>query len=124
MMFIKTQHSSFLCFDYSMDRTKMVHKNFGRHGQIVPNQFGPPGQMIPKIFCLWGSGNMGTKLVGDHLSRGTKFDGDRLSRGTKLVGDYLSRGTEFFGTTCPWGQEVGDQKSGDQMGSGPNESQP
>ena len=34
-----------------------------------------------------------------------------------------------MGTICPggpdfWGQEVGDQKSGDQMGSGPNESQP
>ena len=67
---------------------------------------------------------MGTKLVGDHLSRGTKFDGDRLSRGTKLVGDHLSMGTEFSGTICPWTQEVGDRKSGDQMGSGPNESQP
>ena len=44
--------------------------------------------------------------------------------GTKLVGDHLSRGTKYLGTICPWGQEVGDQKSGDQMGSGPNESQP
>ena len=67
---------------------------------------------------------MGTKLVGDHLSMGTKFDGDCLSRGTKLVGDHLSKGTKFLGTICPWGQEVGDRKSGDQMGSGPNESQP
>ena len=67
---------------------------------------------------------MGTKLVGDHLSRGTKFDGDRLSRRTKLVGDHLSMGTEFWGIICPWGQKVGDQKSRDQMGSGPNESQP
>ena len=67
---------------------------------------------------------MGTKLVGDHLSRGTKFDGDRLSRGTKLVGDHLSMGTKFFGTICPWGQEVGEQKSGDQMDSRPNVSQP
>ena len=67
---------------------------------------------------------MGTKLVGDHLSMGTKFDGDRLSRGTKLVGDHLSMGTKFLGTICPWGQEVGDRKSGDQMDSGPNESQP
>ena len=56
--------------------------------------------------------------------RGTKFDGDRLSRGTKFVGDHLSMGTEFLGTICPWRQEVGDQKSGDQMGSGPNELQP
>ena len=43
---------------------------------------------------------------------------------TKLVGDHLSRGTEFFGTICPGGQEVGDRKSWDQMGSGLNESQP
>ena len=86
MMFIKTQHSSFLCFDYSMDRTKMVHKNFGRHGQIVPNQFGPPGQMIPKIFCLWGSGNMGTKLVGDHLSRRSKFSETICPWGPNLMG--------------------------------------
>ena len=55
---------------------------------------------------------------------GTKFDGDRLSRGTKWVGDHLSMGTKFLGTICPWGQKVGDQKSGDQMGSGPNASQP
>ena len=27
-------------------------------------------------------------------------------------------GTKFLGTICPWGQEVGDQKSGDQMGLG------
>ena len=39
-----------------------------------------------------------TKLVGDHFSMGTKFFGDHLSRGSIL-----------------WGQEVGDQKSGDQM---------
>ena len=62
--------------------------------------------------------------IGDPLSRGTKSVGDRLSRGTKLFGDHLSMGTKFLGTICPWGQEVGDRKSGDQMGSGPNESQP
>ena len=56
---------------------------------------------------------MGTKLVGDHLSIGTEFDGDRLSRGIN-----------FMGIVCPGGQEVGDQKSGDQMGLGPNASQP
>ena len=33
-------------------------------------------------------------------------------------------GTNFLGTICPWGQEVGDRKSGDQMGSGLNELQP
>ena len=55
---------------------------------------------------------------------GTKFDGDHLSRGTELVVDHLSMGTEFLGTICPWGQEVGDRKYGDQMDLGPNESQP
>ena len=84
-------------------------------------------------------GNIQLQL-GDRLSRGTKLDGDRLSRGTKLAGDHLSMGTEFFGTICPggpevrgtgcpggpnvWGQDVGDRKSGDQMGSGPIALQP
>ena len=85
--------------------------------------------MVPRIFSLSRGTScddlkMGTKLVGDHLSRGTKLVGDRLYRGTKLFGDELSMGTEFFGTICSWGQEVGDRKSGDQMGSGPNELQP
>ena len=39
---------------------------------------------------------------------------------TELVGDHLSRGIDFMGIVCPMGQEVGDRKSGDQMGSGPN----
>ena len=52
---------------------------------------------------------MGTKLVGDHLSRGTKFDGDSWSRGIN-----------FIGIISPGGQEVEDQKSRDQMVSGPN----
>ena len=34
--------------------------------------------------------------------------------GIELVGDHLSTGTNFGGTICPWGQEVGDRKSGDQ----------
>ena len=58
---------------------------------MVPNQFGP-----------WRSGNTGTELVGDHLSR--------------VI--------DFMGIVCPGGQKVGDRKSGDQMGSGPNASQP
>ena len=62
---------------------------------------------------LWGSGNMGTQLVGDHLSRGTEFDGD-----------HLSRGINFMGIVCPGGQKEGDRNSGDQMGSGTNASQP
>ena len=44
--------------------------------------------------------------------------------GTEFDGDRLSRGINFMGIVCPGGQEVGDQKSGDQMGSGPNASQP
>ena len=82
----------------------------------------------------------GTKFFGDHLSRGTNFDGDHLSRGTKLVGDHLSIGTKFFGTICPWGPNwlgtvcpegpinwgpiVRDQMSRDHMRLGPNVSQP
>jgi hypothetical protein len=71
-----------------------------------------------------GTKFLGTICPGGPNLMGTKFDGDRLSMGTKLVGDHLSMGTQFWGTICPWGQEVGDPKSGDQMGLGPNESQP
>ena len=56
---------------------------------------------------------MGTKLVGDHLSMEIEIDGDRLSRGIN-----------FMGIIRPGGQEVGDRKSRDQMGSAPNASQP
>ena len=44
--------------------------------------------------------------------------------GTEFDGDHLSRGINFMGIVCPGGQEVGDRKSRDQMGSGPNASQP
>ena len=44
--------------------------------------------------------------------------------GTKFDGDHLSRGINLMGIVCPGEQEVGDWKSGDQMGSGPNASQP
>ena len=64
----------------------------------------------------WGPFVLVDQIFGDHLSMGTNYDWDRLSRGTKLDGDHLSMGTEFVGTICPWGQEVGDRKSGDQMG--------
>ena len=43
---------------------------------------------------------------------------------TKFEGDRLSKGINFMGIICTGGQEVGDRKSGDQMGSGPNASQP
>ena len=61
----------------------------------------------------WGPFVQGDQIFGDHLSMGTEFDGDRLSRGIN-----------FMGIVCPAGQEMGNQKSGDQMGSGPNASQP
>ena len=67
---------------------------------------------------------MGTNFDGDRLSRGTKLVGDHLSRGTEFDGEHLSRGIDFMGIVCAGGQEVGERKSGDQMGSGPNESQP
>ena len=44
--------------------------------------------------------------------------------GTKFDGHHLSRGINFMGIVFPGGQEVVDRKSGDQMGSGPNASQP
>ena len=72
----------------------------GPSGQTVSNQFGPYGQMVPKNLR------------------------DHLSMGTQLVGDHLFRGINFMGIVCPGGQEVGDWKSEDQMGSGPNASQP
>ena len=55
---------------------------------------------------------MGTKLVGDHLSRGTKLVGDQvlgdhLSMGTKFVGDHLSRGTESGGPEVQGSNEFG-----------------
>ena len=61
----------------------------------------------------WGPFIQGDQIFGDHLYMETEFDGDRLSRGIN-----------FMGIVCPGRQEVGDQKSGDQMGSGPNASQP
>ena len=48
--------------------------------------------------------------------------GDYLSMGTEFDGDCLSRGINFMRIFCPGGQDVGDWKSGDQMGSEPNAS--
>ena len=53
------------------------------------------------------------QILGDYLSMGTEFDGD-----------LFSMGINFMGIVCPGGQEVGDRKSGDQMASRPNASQP
>ena len=44
--------------------------------------------------------------------------------GTEFVRDHLCRGINFMGIVCPGRQEVGDRKSRDQIGSGPNASQP
>ena len=106
---------------------------------------GPRNILFVQGDRLWGSGNTGTKLVGDHLSRGTKLlgticpggpnfggpfvqgdqiFGNHLSMGTEFEGDRLSRGINFMGIVCPGGQEVGDRKSGDQIGLGPIASQP
>ena len=51
--------------------------------------------------------------------QGDQILGDHLSMGTEFVGDHLCRGINFMGIVCPGGLEVGDWKSGDQMGSGP-----
>ena len=50
--------------------------------------------------------------------------GDHLSMGTEFVGDHLSKGIDFMGIVCPGGQEVGDRKSWDLLGLGPNVLQP
>ena len=44
--------------------------------------------------------------------------------GTAFDGYCLSRGSNFIEIVCPGRQEVGYRKSWDQMGSGPNASQP
>ena len=44
--------------------------------------------------------------------------------GTKFDWDHFSGGFNFMVIVCPGGQEVGGRKSGGQMGSGPNVSQP
>ena len=61
----------------------------------------------------WGPFIRGDQILGEHLSRGTEFDGE-----------HLSRGIDFMGIVCPGGQEVGNGNFGDQMGLGPNASQP
>ena len=111
----------------------------GISGQTVPNKFSPHGQMVPKnwvpmdkwsqpIWSPWTNGPQNIPIVqGDRLwgsrDTGTKLDGDYLSKGTKILGTVCP-GKQIFRDHCPGGQEVGDHKSKDQMGSGPNASQP
>ena len=102
----------------------------GPSGQTVPNQFGPHGQMVPQNLVpmdKWSPTNLvpldkwsleysvcpGGQAVGTICPWGTEFDGY-----------HLSMGINFKGIVCPGGQEVGDRKSADQMGLGPNASQP
>ena len=40
------------------------------------------------------------------------------------MGTLCPGGPNWLGIICPGGHEVGDQKSGDQTGSRPNELQP
>ena len=112
----------------------------GPSGQTVPHQFCPHGQMVPQNLVpidKWSPTNLapldkwsleysvcpGNRLSG-YKNTGTELVGEHLSREIKSVGDHLSRGIDFMGIVCPGGQGVGDRKSGDQMGSGPNASQP
>ena len=81
---------------------------------MVPNKFGPTGQIVPKIFHSSWTG------YGDPEIRGPNWLGTICPWGPNLMG------TSCMGIwiVCPGGQEVGDWKSRDQMGSGPNASQP
>ena len=95
---------------------------------MVPNQFSPHKQMVPRIFRLSRGQAVGIWKYGDQIGWGPfvqedQILGDHLSLGTELDGDHLSRRINFMGIVCPVGQEVGDQKSGDQMGLGQNASQ-
>ena len=67
---------------------------------------------------------MGIQKYRDQIVQGDQILGDHLSMETKFDGYCLSRGINFMGIICTGGQEVGDRKSGDQMGSGLNASQP
>ena len=90
-------------------------KTYGGHlyvtvTQLVPNAYGPWTLGPPQLNVgIW---KYRDQIFVDHLSIGTKFDGDRLSRGVN-----------FCGNVFPGGQQVGDWKSEDQIGSGPNASQ-
>jgi hypothetical protein len=65
-------------------------------------------------------GKYGDRIGWGPFVQGDQIFGDYLFMGTKFVGDHLSKGIDFMGIVCPGGQDVGDRKSGDQMGSGPN----
>ena len=88
-----------------------VPQLIGPSGQTIPNQSVPMDKWSLEYSVCQRAQAVGIQkykdqILGDHLSLGTKFDGDRLSRGIN-----------FMGIVCPGGQEVGDRKSGDQMGS-------
>ena len=60
---------------------------------------------------------------------GDEFLGTICPWGSNWLGTVCPGGPEVEGTFCPlvpnvWGLDVGDRKSGDQMGSGPIALQP
>ena len=60
---------------------------------------------------------LGTICLGGPNFWGPFVQGDRIGWGP------FDHRIDFMGIVCPGGQEVGDRKSGDQMGSEPNVSQ-
>ena len=79
--------------------------------------------MVPRIFRLSrGTGCGDPEIRG--LGQMNQIFWDHMSTRTEFVGNYLPKVIHFMGIICPGGQEDGDQKSGDQMGSKSNASQP
>ena len=66
---------------------------------------------------------MGTKFFGTICPGGPNLLGTVFPGGPNCLGTISPWGPNFFVTICPLGQEVGNRKSVDQMGPGPNESQ-
>ena len=67
--------------------------------------------------CPKGQG-VGIQNYRDRIGWGPFIQGDQI------FGDQMSMGIVLIGIVCRGVNEVGDWKSGDQLGSGPNESQP
>ena len=86
-------------------------------------KFGLHGQMVPRIFRLskgdrlWGSKNMGTKLVGDHLSRGIEIFGIICLWGSKFL-ELFVYGDQNFGDRIWWGLFVQGDQYGDHLSKG------
>ena len=91
---------------------------FGDHLSRGPNFWGP------FVHIGWGPFVQGDQIGWGPFDHGDQIFGDHLSIGTEFGGDLLSRRMNFIGITCLGRQEVGDQKSRDQMVSGPNAPKP